>query len=533
MNKPSMIGQKLLLAFKGKTLSSEMTAGLQKYKPAGITLFRSFNIDGPEQVLGLTRDLQQSAKELGLAPLLIATDQEGGQLMAIGEGTTQLPGNLALGAVGSPELAQQAGEVLGRELSAMGFNMNYAPCCDVNSNPHNPVIGTRSFGEDPAAVASLSAAMIKGIQSQGVAAVAKHFPGHGDTITDSHLGLPSLAHNMERLQSVEFPPFKAAILADVQLMMSAHLSLPSIDGEGGPPATLSSAILQGLLRGQLGFQGVIVSDAMDMHAIAQGERLGDEAIRAANAGVDLLLLTSENADHERVFSTLAHSIEDGQLDPVILAASLERISRLKNWVTNHSQNFGLDVVCCAVHQAVARDIAERSITLIRDEAHLIPLRINPGQKVVVVIPKPMNLTPADTSSYTTPELAAALRKYHPAVEEIFISMSPDTAEIQHTLDSLQNADLIICGTINAFDSPSQTDFIHHVLKRGIPTIIVALRMPYDLIGFPEASTYLCTYSILEPSMDALAKILTGRLIPKGKLPVSISGLFPIGYGINC
>ncbi|HMB21203.1 MAG TPA: glycoside hydrolase family 3 protein, partial [Anaerolineales bacterium] len=272
------IGQKLLLAFQGKDKPSDkIVRALREYRPAGITLFRSFNIDTPSQLRSLTDQLQRLARDLQLPPLLIAVDQEGGQLMAVGDGTP-LPGNMALGATGSPELARKAGEVLGREMAAVGINVNYAPCVDVNLNPRNPVVGTRSFGEDPQTVAALGAAMVAGIQSQGIAAAVKHFPGHGDTSSDSHHGRPSVPHSVERLRSVELPPFQAAIHAGTKLVMTAHLAIPAIDGPDAPPATLSKNILSNLLRRELGFDGVIVTDAMDMHAIRQGELLREDAL---------------------------------------------------------------------------------------------------------------------------------------------------------------------------------------------------------------------------------------------------------------
>ena len=207
-----MIGQRLMLAFRAKEeLSPEILNAIQKFRPCGITLFRSHNIDNPKQVKHLTGLFQDAAHRAGLPPLLIAVDQEGGQLMTIGNGTTPLPGNMALGATGSAELSRRSSEVLGRELAAMGINVNYAPSCDVNLNPNNPVIGTRSFGEDPSMVAKLASAMVIGIQSAGVAATAKHFPGHGDTASDSHTGLPIVPHSLDRLRKVEFVPFESAI----------------------------------------------------------------------------------------------------------------------------------------------------------------------------------------------------------------------------------------------------------------------------------------------------------------------------------
>ena len=420
MDIPHSIGQKLLLAFDGKEPTPEIIEALKKYKPAGLTFFRSLNIDSPAQVRQLTDSLQRLAQDFGLPPLLIATDQEGGQLMAVGEGTTQLPGNMALGATGSTELARKAGEVLGQELAAMGINVNYAPSCDVNINPQNPVIGIRSFGENPEDVARLAGAMIEGIQSQGVAATAKHFPGHGDTAGDSHHGLPSVPHNLERLKKVEFPPFRAAIAADVKLMMTAHLALPALDGPDAPPATLSRRILHGLLREELGFEGVIVTDAMDMGAIRQGEALGEDVVRAITAGADLLLLTSNPDDQRCVYESLLQAVRFGKLDSEAITNSIERILALKRWLARTSQP-DLSVVGCAAHQAVAVEIAERSVTLVRDNANLLPLNLNPEQRIAAIVPKPIDLTPADTSSYVTPGLGAALRNYHSNVDEYMLS----------------------------------------------------------------------------------------------------------------
>jgi len=525
-----LIGQKLLLAFHGVELTPEIHEAIKNYKPAGLTLFRSLNIENSTQVRQLTDSLQRLAQDLNLSPLLIATDQEGGQLMSVGEGSTQLPGNMALGATGSPELARKAGEVLGQELAAMGVNVDYAPSCDVNINPQNPVIGIRSFGEDPAAVAQLARAMIEGIQSAGVAATAKHFPGHGDTDGDSHHGLPSVPHNLERLQQVEFPPFEAAIAAKVKMMMSAHLALPALDGPDAPPATLSRRILHGLLREELGFEGVIVTDAMDMGAIRQGNALGEDAVRAAAAGVDLLLLTSNSDDQRRVYESLVSAIQNGKLDKEASSESVERILSLKRWLAGGTQP-DLSAVGCAAHQAVADEIAERSITLVRNDPGLLPLHLRPDSRIAVIMPRPIDLTPADTSSYVTPRLGTALRQYHPNVDEYLIHYAPETDAIANLLEPLREYDMLIVGTLNAYAFPSQAEFVRHALKLGIQSVVVALRLPYDLTVFPEAGTHVCTYSILEPSMRALAKCLFGKIPLKGKLPVSIPGLYTLGHGM--
>lgn len=518
---PELVGQKLLLAFHGfEQLSPEIVESIGKYKPGGFTFFRSLNIGSLQQVKMLTERLQVLARDYDLPPFLICADQEGGQLMAVGE-CTPLPGNMALGATRSVDLARQAGVVLGSELAALGINVNYAPCVDVNINPQNPVIGTRSFGDDPALVGELAAAVIEGLQSQGVAATAKHFPGHGDTQTDSHLGLPVLAHDMERLNTVELPPFASAIKADVKLVMTAHVGIQALDGPSPPPATLSPHVISRLLRQKMDFNGVVVSDAMDMHAIRQGDALREDVLRAAQAGIDLLLITSDPKDHARAYDSLIDAVKHGQLKKGSLHESVARIMALKKWIASHTAAPDLSVIRCPEHLHVADEIAERSLTLIRDRANLIPIHLSPEKRIAVVLTEPQDLTPADTSSYIKPGLAEAIKPFHAHVDGFSIPFSPNGGERASIIERLKPYDLIIVGTINACASPNQAAFVQQLLNTRIPVIVIAMRLPYDLEVFPQADTYLCTYSILEPAMRAAAKALFGQLQATGKLPVSV------------
>lgn len=524
-----LIGQKLLFAFHGREKPSpEIVDAFKKYHPGGISLFRSLNMGTLPQIRELNASLQRLARELGLPPLIIATDQEGGQLMAVGDGTP-LPGNMALGAARSNELARKAGEVLGREMSALGINVNYAPCADVNVNPLNPVVGTRSFGEDPILVGELAAAMIEGIQSQGVAATVKHFPGHGDTASDSHLGLTTVPHSLERLHAVELPPFVAALKADVKMVMTAHLTILSVDGPDAPPATLSPNIINGLLRHDLGFSGVVITDALDMHAIRQGELLREDALRAAKAGADLLLVTSDPLDQTRVYESLLSAAQAGELGMDELKASVARITRLKKWLSEQPPATDLDVIQSVGHRKIADEIAEKSITLVRDHSRLLPIRLESDKRIGVVVPAPQDLTPADTSSYVMPKLTDSIRVYHPCVDEFLISISPDEREQASIIGQLQGYDLIIIGTINAYAKEKQAEFVRGVLQTGIPTVVVAMRLPYDLLAFPQVSTFVCVYSILEPSMQAAARALFGHGEVTGRLPVSITGLYEAGH----
>src|SRR6266404_3461866 len=308
------VGQQFLVTFEGReTPPKQFLDVLQHHHVSGVVLFRHKNMGNLAELRELTRALQHAAAESGQPPLLIAADQEGGQLVAVDQ-TTPFPGNMALGATGSDKLAYKVGRALGRELSAVGINVDFAPVCDVNSNPRNPVIGTRSFGEDPKLVARMSAALIRGLQSSGVAATAKHFPGHGDTSSDSHRGAPIVMHDAKRIRSVELVPFRAAVNSGVRLVMTAHIVMPALNGGSNElPATLSQKILRDLLRRKMRFNGVIVSDALDMHAMEQGSGYVAEAMAAVAAGLDLLLFNHDLSRVEPAYTNLVQATRRGLL----------------------------------------------------------------------------------------------------------------------------------------------------------------------------------------------------------------------------
>ncbi|GAP62996.1 beta-N-acetylhexosaminidase [Ardenticatena maritima] len=532
MGYEQVVGDHVLLAFEGTALDQAVRERLLAWRPAGVTLFRHLNIESPAQVRALTDAIQQVAREVGGAPFLIAADQEGGQLAAIGEGVTALPGNMALGATGSDDLAFRAGEVIGRELAALGVNVNYAPVCDVNSNPHNPVIGVRSFGEDPHEVARLAAAMIRGMQRQGVAATAKHFPGHGDTAEDSHRKAPVVPHGRDRLARMEWVPFAAAIEAGVRLVMTAHVAVPSITGQETLPATLSSAVIEGVLRRELGFEGVVVSDALDMHAIRQGEGLILDSLAAVLAGNNLLLLGPQVDDQARVVRALQQALERGLWPSAQARAGTHPVRQLRRWVAEQAPQPTLDVLACEAHRRVAQEIAERSITLVRDENHVLPLRPSASARIGVFVPQPVDLTPADTSSTVRLQLGRALRRFHPLVCEYIFPPDPGEDEIASLVEQARIFDYVIVATQNAWQQPAQADLVRALVAAGVQPIVVALRLPYDLTAFPQVRTFVCTYSLQPPSIEALAKALFGEIPFSGRLPVSLPGLFPRGHGLH-
>jgi len=266
-----------------------------------------------------------------------------------------------------------------------------------------------------------------------------------------------------------------------------------------------------------------------MHAILQGDLLGADAVRAVNAGADLLLVMSEPMDQKRVYESLLQAAQASQLNLAELDESLKRIQSLKQWIGSQPPAPDLSVIQCAEHMQVADEIAEKSITLVRDNANLLPIDLKPEQRIAVIVPTPEDLTPADTSSYVTPKLADSLREYHSRVDEFIISYKPDEKEIASVLEKVRDYDFIVIGTINAFNQEGQSELVCEIQKFNTPMIVVALRLPYDLVAFPEVSTYLCTYGILEPSMRALAKAVFGHGEMTGRLPVSIPGLYEAGY----
>jgi beta-N-acetylhexosaminidase len=460
--------------------------------------------------------------------LLIATDQEGGQLVALGERTTQFPGNMALGATRDPELARAVGRAIGQEMAAMGLNLNYTPDCDVNTNPDNPNVGVRAFGDDPELVAAMTAAMITGVQSAGVAATAKHFPGSGEAGIDPHFGVPALPHDEERLHRVEFRPFRAAIESNVKVIMSAHVGIRALTGRADLPATLSPRIMGDLLRKELGFDGLLISDALDMAAISQGAGQIVDVVAAVRAGIDLLLLTADAQVQERIFRGLQLALARGLILEEDIAASYRRILSLKGWLAAQRRP-SLDVVGCSRHAQLEQKVARRSVTLLRNRAGLLPLQIPSDARILTIMPLPADLTPADTSSYVTPALAPAVRAYHSRTEEIVVPQRPVADDIAAIKEEAAGHDLLIVGTISAHLQPEQAALVTALLETGVPAVTIAMRTPYDLMTYPAAGTHLCTYSIQPASLSAAAAAMWGEIPFHGRLPVTIPGLYEFGH----
>lgn len=497
---------------------------IERYHVGG---FIYFNWNGnigvpldPQQVQDLSNGLQLLARQQRVPiPLLIATDQEGGIVARVRQPATEFPGNMALGAARSVELAEEAARITARELRALGINMNLAPVLDVNVNPANPVIGVRSFGEDPDLVARLGAAQVGGYQGAGVIATVKHFPGHGDTDVDSHYGLPIIHHDRATLDRVDLHPFKAAVAAGADAVMTAHIVVPALDGSG-LPATLSRPILSGLLREELGFDGVIITDALGMQGaqVLPPERIPVEAIKA---GADILLMPPDVA---LAYEAVLDAVRNGEISERRIDESVTRILELKmrrglfEW--NLPDTGDLAGLGAPASRSLAQGIADGSITLLRNEGAVLPLR--PGSRVLVVGPRTAG----------SAALAEELQSRGLAVTAVGTGLHPTAAEQEEAARRAMDVDVVVATTYNAPSYAGQRQLVDQLVATGKPVVVAATRNPYDAAVLPPTPGYLATYGYQPVSLAALARVLVGEVNPSGRLPVTIPGLFDYGAGLR-
>jgi beta-N-acetylhexosaminidase len=356
------VGQRFMVGFEGLAASADVKALLREFGVGGVVLF-SRNVADPEQVVELVRELQTIARDAGHeTPLLVAVDQEGGRVARLREPWTVWPAARAVGRLGSEETARQMGAALAEELSACGVRYDFAPCVDVDTNPKNPVIGDRSFGDDPDLVGRLGAAMIRGLQENGVAACAKHFPGHGDTEVDSHLDLPAVDHTRARLADVELRPFRKAIEAGVATVMTSHVIVREIDD--ARPATLSPDVVSGLLRKELAFTGVVVTDDLAMGAVAKHWKPAEISVLAAKAGCDLLELCKGHDAQVEMIEALVRAVESGEVPYKEEEAAEGRVRLLKErflaGYRDPDPKQAREAAGRVEHRAIAETIAARS-----------------------------------------------------------------------------------------------------------------------------------------------------------------------------
>ncbi|MFG1815603.1 glycoside hydrolase family 3 protein [Kribbella sp. NPDC049174] len=509
-----------------------------KYKPGGWIYFNGRgNVESPTQLATFSNQLQTAALNTGLhVPMMIATDQEQGVVVRIGPPATQFGGNMAHGATRNTAEARTAAAITGRELKAMGIRQDYAPVADVNVNALNPVIGVRSYSSDPKLVSDMTVAQVQGYQRDaGIMATAKHFPGHGDTRDDSHTALPTINHTLEQWNTIDAPPFKAAIKAGIDSIMTAHIVVPSLD-PSGDPATLSKPILTGVLRQQLGFKGLIITDGLEMAAVRQQYGDAEVAVRAIEAGVDQLLLPPAP---DVQFNAVLDAVRSGRISEQRINESLLRIllMKLKNGVLFNPLVDPAKVattVGTPASLATAQTIVDKSVTLVKNNANAVPLSADP-RKILVT----------GWGVSTTQSLASSLTKRGATTTVAQTGAAPSDAAIADAVAKAQLNDVTVVLTMKAWDTTvtdklaKQQKLVKGLLATGKTVIVVAVRDPYDIAYFDAAPTYLATYGYAAVSMESLAKTLYGEIKPTGKLPVDIpvagqpdTALYPFGHGLT-
>ena len=494
------VGQRIMAGFPGTEIDEGFAQLVRTHKIGNVILFRR-NIESREQLTRLCRELKELIRaETGAEPL-IAIDQEGGVVTRLSDDMLNTPGAMALAAAGG-DAPYRAGLLTARELRSCGVNFNLAPVLDVNSNPANPVIGVRSFGDDPERASELALAFMRGTLEGGVMACGKHFPGHGDTAVDSHLGLPLVEKGREELERCELPPFRKAIGAGIPAIMTSHVLFPRLEPER-LPATMSRRLLTGLLREELGFGGVIISDCMEMDAIAKFYGTVEGAVASIAAGADIVCISHTAALAQETAERLLAGLEDGSLPKAEFDCALERLARAKSSL---SQADGLPGATEADAEEV-RQMLERSLTLLygpMPELGERPFFVGCGPIRASLVSSHVRQTPA------FPEyMAQAL-----GGSALVTSDDPEEGEIARAVQAAAESSCIVLGTCNA-----HLALMEALGALGKPMAVAALRNPYDLLNLPQGAAGIAVWEYTIRGLEALAPLLAKKRQFTGVMPL--------------
>lgn len=535
MSLEQKIGQVMLIGLdpaetgaRSAEMTPQMAGLLAELHAGGLVLFER-NVGAPDELAQLTAAAQAAVTEGGDPPLIVSIDQEGGRVTRLRQarGYTEWPSHMALGATGDPENARLVAEALGRELLAVGINMDLAPVLDVNSNPRNPVIGTRSFGSDPQRVAAFGVAFIQGLQGVGVMAVGKHFPGHGDTGIDSHVSLSAVAHDRERLEAIEFLPFRAAIAAGVAGIMSAHVTFPAVDPAPGLPATLSARVMTGLLRDEMGYDGLLLTDSLEMGALAQsGYSVPAAAVASLAAGADLLCISHGFTVHRQARAALVGAIEREEIPMARLDAAVRRILQAKGQYgvldgsSQVTQGGGQGPTRAGGDEAtsLSRRVAEQAITVLRDRHHLLPLANTGGVRplLVVELASRGDFVSGALKPVVADHLVRALQ-----AEGLVLPEDIDDENIGEVLHRARGKTVLLA-VANVARHPAQANLVEALVDAHVPLVVITIAAPYDLAAMDCAGTCIATYGSNPPVLEALAGVLLGNVEAGGRLPVELS-----------
>ncbi|MFZ1459965.1 MAG: glycoside hydrolase family 3 N-terminal domain-containing protein [Ignavibacteria bacterium] len=480
-------------------------------------------------------ELTNSLQSLSETPLLISADYERGTKMRLDDGSL-FPSNMALGATRNPELAYLMGIQIAKECRSIGVHQNYAPVVDVNNNSLNPIINVRSYGEDPSLVSSMSEKFIKGLQEGNVIATAKHFPGHGDTDIDSHSDLPVLNFSRERLDNLELIPFKNAIKNNVMSVMIAHLSLPSLDAEANVPASLSKNIVEGLLINELKFNGLIVTDALNMAGVVNHFSVREVALRCVNAGIDLILMPQGETE---AIDAIENAVNNGSISEERINLSAKKILNAKSWLKLDENKLSdvskvSSIVNSDESMKISQQIADESITLVKNSYNILPFTMASEMSCLIVSMNNGN------EKANSDFFLSKFNEENKFKSTSFFDLTGDVINSNEILSEASSYDVVIVpvyakvkiktGTVGL--PQSQLDLINSLISNGKKVVVVSFGNPYLIQGFPEVGSYICAYADAETSINSVIKSFYGTIKYKGKLPVSISNEFKYGDGIT-
>lgn len=525
------IGQLFQIRIDGPTLDQAERDIILSKHVGGIVYFQyNGNLDDPVLAATMSNNLQSCVLGTGGSgiPLFISMDQEGGRVTRI-TGGSDFPGNMAIGASRSTDMAYLAASTMGSEIKAVGANVNLAPTLDVNNNPLNPVIGVRSFGEDPGLASQMGIAYVNGLHSAGIIATGKHFPGHGDTAVDSHTGLPTVTYDYETLDAVHGEPFRQAIANGLDAIMSAHIVVTCLDADR--PATLSPLVMQGYLRGTLGFDGVVMTDSMGMAGITSGYGIAESAVMAIQAGCDLLSLSP---DLNVAWAAVKTAAQNGTISMSRINEAVTRILKLK-------YRYGLfdnpyvdaqaadDIVGHPDHWTAELSVARAGTTLVQNTGNILPLNLTSAQKVLLV-----TVQASETTTDAAARFASYITQKHSNVESLALAVNPTSSQRTTVKNAAATAYVTIIGTSRAqlAANTGQAALVNELKAQGRRVIVVGLREPYELASFPTANAYIAAYNYRNCGFQAAADVLFGDWHPTGLLPVTIPGLYAYGHGLS-
>ncbi|MCO7128047.1 beta-N-acetylhexosaminidase [Sporolactobacillus shoreicorticis] len=516
------IGQLMVFGFGGKQITPELKKMIHENKLGCIILF-SRNLAEPSQIHQLTNELQSEAKKAGHQyPLMICTDQENGAVRRLGKGSTAFPGSMVLGATHNVNNAYEVAKMTSEELKNVGINWNLAPVIDVNNNPLNPVICTRSFGEDPQNVAEMGKAFMRGLQENGIISTLKHFPGHGDTGVDSHLDLPIIKHSMGRLEKVELVPFHCCIDAGADVIMSAHIYFPALEKQYALPATLSKNILTGLLRERLHFQGVITTDCLEMKAIADHFGTARGAVMALKAGADMVMVSHTYEKQIETLNQVAKAVETRQIDGDSIIKSIERVHRLKKKYLNWQDALNPESISVGSkksHQSEAARIYKEGITVIKNEHQALPVS-NTDRVLFIYSERFMSAKVEDQSSHLS-FVEKIVKDIH-SEADVFNREDPELIDLINNYHYKMKKYQVVVVLIESVSmEKSQVTLFNELKKADCPLIVIAGKSPYGIRSFSEADALLCTYDINPTALTIVIRAIFGLEEVRGTLPVSL------------